>query len=433
MSKSLNNVKASIGGAETTAGTAVSRTAVIPIRGMPTLRKSANKQVDPVIAGRNMDAAEFSTAYPVGGSIPLSPRPAAGFGMLLNAWLGQEQASPDQIAACIRIRYTGSEASCKISASASGDTIDSDVGDKGSETGDTNFGTSGSIDLTAASTDTVGELVSTIDGYTDYEAETLFGDTSTDAAEILDITSAQGKNQWVYVWFGSASSGFYRHTWEVVLTNTERDTFSVQVDGMHDNYLYDGVIVDAMSFNAALQGLLEAEAEVLGFDEATGQSAYSGDDLESYGAYIFQHGGFSLRDVDYTYLRSISFNGTNGSTQDGYGQGSLLRQYHEKNKFDLTGSFQLRYSSDVYANRARVFNDAVVALSFYFKTNSDLATNIPGILLFEMPNIQLSDYQETERDGKIDASVNFRAVNPDGAYDSPFRITMITDDSAVYH
>lgn len=433
MSKALNNVKASIGGAETTAGTAVARTAVIPIRGMPTLRKTANKEVDPVIAGRNMDAGAFSTSYPVGGSLPLTPRPSAGLGMLLNAWLGQEQASPDQIAACIRIRYTGSEASAKISADSTGDTLTSEVGDKGSETGDTNFGTSGDIDLTALSTDTVGELVSTINGYSDYECEKLFGADGTDAADIIDITSAQGKNQWAYIWFSSTTSGFYRHVWEVVLSNTERDTFSVQIDGMHDNYLYDGVIVDSMSWNAALQGLLEADAECLGFDETIGQSAYSGDALESYGAYIFQHAGFSLDEIDYSYLRSISFSGTNNSTQDGYGIGALVRSYHEKNKFDLTGSFQLRYSSDVYAHRADMFNDAEIALSFYFKTNDNLATDIPGLLLIEMPNIILSSYEETERDGKIDASVNFRAVNPDGAYDPAFRVTMITDDSAVYH
>lgn len=433
MSKSVNNITASIGGKETTPGTAVSRTNVIPISGMPGLRKTAEKTVDPVIAGRNMDVGEFSTAYPVSGAIPLAPRPAAGLGMLFSAWLGEQQASPAQVDACIRIRYTGTEASAKISADTTADTLTSAVGDKGSESGDANFGTSGSIDLTAIATDTVGELVTEINGYADYECEKVFGDDAVDAGEIIDITQAQGKEKWVYIWFSSASSGIYRHVWEVVLSNTERPTFSTQLDGLHDNYLYTGVIVNELSMDGALRGLISGEAQCLGLSEQTGQSAYSGSALEDVDAYLFQQGGFSLAEKDYSFLRSVNMTGANNSTEDGYGQGSLERQYHEKGKFDLTGSFQLRYSTDIYAHRADVFNDVKVALSLHFKTIANLATGIPGLLLLEMPNIQLSTYEETDRDGKIDASINWRAFNPDGAYDPAFRITMLSTRSTVHN
>jgi hypothetical protein len=423
----------SIGGAETTQGTAVSRTAVIPIRGMPGLTKTAQKELDPAIVGRNMDAGEFSVAYDVAGTIPVTPRPAAGLGMLFNSLFGDEQASPDQIAACIRIRYSGSESSAKISADTTGDTLTSEVGDYGSESGDTNFGTSGDIDLTAASTDTVGELVSTINGYDDYEAETVFGATDTDAAEIIDITQAQAKNKWVYVWFTSASSGIYKHEWQVVLDSTERSSYSVQVDNMHDNFLYDGCVVASASLSAALKALVEMDFEVLGMEESTGETAYSGDELESYGPYLFQKGDFSIGATDFSYLRNINMNFGNNPNTEGYGMGSLYRQYHEKGKFDCSGDLQIRYDSNVYALRSNVFDDSVVSMTLSFATNSNIATNIQGLLLIELPAVQLSDYQATENGDQIDASLTWRAVKTSTLYDPAVRIVMLTDDSAVYN
>jgi len=157
-----NNMLFTIGGPESTAGTAVARTAVIPIRDKPTFRDQAEKVVDPAIVGNNMAVGEYLAARNLSGDFPLTPRPCAGFGKILNSVLGQE-TTPVQVGALIRIRYSGSEDSAKISASATGDTLTSDVGDVGSEAGDANIGTSGDIDLTDTGSDTVTDLVAVID------------------------------------------------------------------------------------------------------------------------------------------------------------------------------------------------------------------------------------------------------------------------------
>lgn len=430
--KLTKNIKATIGGPETTAGTAVSREYVIPLAGVPSLRAAAEKAEDPVIVGANMTRGMFTMAKNAGGSLPLSPRCCGGMGQLLNGLLGQE-SSPTQIAACIRVRYTGDEDSAKISASASGDTLTSEVGDLGSESGDTNFGTSGDIDLTAASTDTVGELVSVINAYDDYDCEKVFGSDSIDAADIVEITAGQAASRWVYVWFSSSSSGYYRHTWPVVLTNTDRPVYSVQLDGMHDNYLYDGVMVNAMTLSAALKGMMDGSAEVLGFEETGSQSA-SALSIEDVKPLIFSQGSLSLGEYEFTYTRNVEINLTNNADPEGYGMGSLWRQYHRKTNFGTSGRMAIRYDANVYGFRSGMFNDAVVGLSFYFKANTDFdSTNdIPQIILVEVPYAQLTVHQEQENNGVLDVSLEFTATNPDNEHSDPITVSMITDDSGAY-
>jgi len=427
------NILYTIGGPETTSGIAVARTAAIPIRDKPGFREVAEKLDDPAIVGRNMISGEYLAARDLSGAIPLSPRPCAGLGMLFNSLLGQE-STPTQIGAIVRVRYTGSDASAKISASASGDTIDSDTGVLGSESGDSNWGTAGSIDLTDTATDTVTELVSVIDGYTDYDCELVMGSGSVSTADILDITSAQAKNRWVYVFFSSATTSLYLHQWPVVLTNTERDTYSIQVDNIHDNFLAAGCVVDSMSISGALKAMIEAEAQILGMTYTGGQSA-SSVELENVDPFLFYDGSFSVGGVDQPYIRNISFDVSNSHNADGYGQGSASRQYHQKGMFEVTASLQCKYDANIFALRADIFDNDQSGLDVYFTTPGYIGTAsdlIKGFLLIEAPHCNISDYDPVDNGGVLDTMINLRVTNPIGDYGSPFRVSMITDDSAAY-
>ena len=427
------NILFTIGGPETTAGTAVSLTHVLPIRERPGFRDQAEKMEDPAITGVNMVIAEYLAARNLSGPLPLSPRPCAGFGKLLNSLLGQE-STPAQIGAIMRIRYGGSEDSAKISASTSADTLTSEVGDLGSESGDTNFGTSGVIDLTDTATDTVSELVSVIDAYDDYEAELVTGSGSIDAADIINITEAQGKGRWVYVFFSSATTSLYLHQWPVDLTNTQRKTYTVQADGIHDNFLAAGVVIDQMSISGALKAMIEAEAQALGFTFTAGQSAQELE-LEAVDPFLFYSGSFSLNGVAQPFIRNISFDIMNNHNADGYGMGSASRQYHDKGMFGVTSQLQVRYSADIYALYAKVFNNLQAGLDVYFTTPGYIGTAsdlVKGLLIIEAPYCNVTDYDTNDNAGVLDATMNLRIVNPSSGYGSPFRISMITDDSGAY-
>lgn len=426
---SVKNIKVTIGGPESTPGSPETREFVVPIRAVPGLDKTIVKTLDPVIIGSNMDAGEYTVADSVAGPIPLAPRGVGGFGQLLKSLLGTE-ATPQQIGAAIRIRYKGAEASCKIVADTTGDTLKSYIGDKGAEILDTNFGTSGTIDLTDPTTDTVGELVTVINGYSDYECEKLIGADSVDAADIADGT-LQAKNMWAYYMFTSATSGAYAHIFTADLSDTERPAYSIQKDGFQDNFLYAGCVTDALSLAAALKGMVEGEATILGFTETVGQGG-SGLSLENAKPFIFHTGSFALAAKDYTFLRNINLSLGNNHNPEGYGLTSTSRQYHQKGKFEVTGDFQLRLDSDSYAERAKVFANTLAGLSFLFKGKT-IAGSVPELMLVELPYCQYSAFEFPENSGILDAKINFKVFKPGGTiYNEPVKIWLITEDSAAY-
>lgn len=430
MANRERNVKLTVA-KETVAGTPVARTDVIPISGMPTLTKSASKAKDPVIVGNGMATGDVLMSYDVAGGIPLAFRPVAGVGLLLKSLLGTEVA-PAQIGAVIRIKYTGSEASCKISASTSADELVSDVGDKGSESGDTNFGTAGTIDLTDPATDTVAELVAVIEAYADYSAELLDGAGAIDAADIIDITTSQGKDKWVLVWFSSADSGVYLHTFTPLLDTTERPTLCLQADGFESDYLYAGCVVDSLSLTAALQGMVEGDVNVMGFTEvdAGGASALV---LEEVDPMVFNNGTTSIKGTDYTFIRKFDLEVKNNHQGDlGFGQGSLGRQANLKELFEVTGSLSLRLDSVSELLRPTVFSTDVVSIFVKYK-GALIGSSLYETAYIELPYCGLEETSFENNSGIIDIGFNYEAFNPRGTnYDDPISIHILNQDSAEY-
>ena len=431
MGNSINNIKVTVGKEAVAAGTEAARSAVLPISGAPSIVKKAQNEKDPAIVGTNMATGKIMTSYDVGGSIPLSFRPCKGVGLALKSLLGTE-ATPAQVGGLIRIRYTGSEDSCKISASASGDTLDSDIGDKGSESGDSNFGTAGSIDLTHADFDTLDELVTVINGYTDYDCDKLFEETGgCDSDEILDITNLQAKDTYALVWFGSSASGVYKHTFTSDLTSSERTTLSIQKDGYQDNYLYTGCVVDSMSISGALKGFVESDVEVLGFDESDGEEA-SELSLEDIDPMAFSSGSSSIGDLDTTYISNFNLDIKNNSNADGYGQGSLGRVYHSKGTFEATGEIQIRLDSNSVDFRDLAFSSTNTSLFFEFE-GRELASGVPEAAYIELPYCGIIEPDYPENNGVIDLKLGFEAFNPKGTnYNDPLTVTILTEDSAAY-
>lgn len=265
---SLNLIKCAVG-LESTAGTVVPRAYRLQITGNPGLDSAISRERDPAISGENMATGFYTTRILNGGPVPISWRPSPGCILAAYSALGGTTpvSNGTQIGACIRIRYTGSSPSCKISANTSGDTLSAAIGTYGAEVADSNFGDYGDIDLTDGSTNTVGKLVTVIHAYDDYEAEKVFGADAVDAADIIDITAAQAKNGWAYVWFSSTTSGAYRYKLAAHIGTTERPTLSVQIDERSANEVYGGCVVDQLAIEAALQGFVSATATMQAFAE----------------------------------------------------------------------------------------------------------------------------------------------------------------------
>jgi hypothetical protein len=432
----LNQVKFIIGGPETLAGSGHALESVVPLRGTPTIDKKPEFVRDPVISGINMKSGSYVVVNNVAGGIPLAPRACAGFGKVVKSILGSE-VTPVQIGAMIRFRYTGASASCKIVANATDNTIIATKGVLGAETADTDFGTGGTIDCDTAAYDTVDELVAAIEGYASYTCEKIFEQSASyniATNKVIAITNKQAKNTWCYVLFASTTSGVYAHEMYFDPTaTTEHGTYTTQLDGKYDNFLYVGGVVNTLKLNAALKGLVEADAEMLGMTETIGQTA-SVLTLPDNDPLIFHTGSFSINEDNYTFIRNMSLDINQNQNPDGYGQGSTLRQYHQRGECVISGDAQVRLDATAYALRADMLAGTRAAISYYFKGNQNFGTtSIPEMMLVELPYCTLTGFEFPENNGVFDAKVTYDVDTIRGTrYNQPITITLLTTDTVAY-
>jgi hypothetical protein len=428
---SVKNILWTIGGEEASPGTAHALEAVIPIRSTPSLTRNASRSTDPAITGVNMKVGDYLTSDDVSGSIPLTPRACSGFGKFFVSALHTE-STPAKIGACIRIRYVGALASCKIVADTALNTLDAKTGAVGAEADDAGWGGGAHIDLANAASDTVGELVAMIDAYGDFVCEKLFGADAVDAGDIVTKTG-QAHDQWCYIWFTAAASTMYVRHFTPDLTDAERPTYTIRAEGYQDQMEYTGCVVDTLSLSAALKGMVEGDVGILGFAETLAGGA-SGLTLATATPLFFWDGAFSLGAKDFDYLSNFSININNNHNKEGYGQGSVGRQYNQKGMFETKGQMTIRLDADTYAHRASIFTaaGATASMSVYF-CGKDVYGTVPEFLMIELPFIQVTNFTFAETNGIFAAQMDWEAVHPAGTHwDDPLTVTMISADAAAY-
>lgn len=419
-------------GKETTAGTAVSTTAVLPIRGIGSLDRKIEKKQDPVIIGLGMAAGEYPVAADSGGGIPLSPRSCAGWGQVLKGMFGSEAVA--EVVGIIRIRYTGASASAKITTDLSAKTINAKIGALGSEANDASFGTSGTLTLTNAANDTVAELVSVIEAYSDWEAKLVAGSGSSTAVSVVAGTF-QAKGKWAYLLL-TGTSGAYAHRFTPDLAiGNERPNFSIQKDGYQDNYKYAGAAMDELSMNAALKGEVEADLTAIAMTEAGSQVA-SSLTMNDSKPYIFAGGIVSIGGADYRFCRKTGCKFMNSHKKDGYAQDSIDRAYHAKGVFAVEGDISLRLDSTSILERAKVESGTIASVSFHYyaaESKKVGTSNVQELMIVEFPFAELSEFVFEENGDIVDCSCKFKAFYPGGTvYDNPAVVTVTTTDSGAY-
>lgn len=418
------NIKVTVGGPETSLGTAVARTHRLPITGYVDVAKTANKNPSEVITGRNTVKANYIDSIDLGMELPMEMHCDKGTGLLFVSALGQDLATPQQVGGALLISYTGAEESCKLVVTST--TITSSIGDLGSESADTDFGTAGTYTFADLASD-----VSAINGETDYTCEKLFGaDALVTAAKGYAIAAAQASGNSVIVYFTSADSGVYLHRFVPVLTNTERPTLSLQVDGTGlSNDVLSGAVVDQIGLSADLKGRVALTATMIGTstetDTATAVTLNEKKPMKFSGAKFYVAG------TSQTFVRSLSTTiANNHSTDEGFGAGSLYKQDHAKGMFSVEGSITLRSNTSTEAEYAKRITEEQSALTFMF-TGDDLATSIPEMVLMRIPHAEVNG-SKSAGDVGIDTELTFTMVDPE-SYDDVFTVDMLTTDSTKYN
>lgn len=424
MYKGMYN-KVSIGGPEVTLGTAVTRTDRLPITGLVNVIEKANKSADDVVTGRGTNRRNIVNSIDVSMEVPMQLMATRGMGFLMVSALGSDLATPIQVGGGVLISYMGSEPSCKLVVTT--DSITASKGSLGSEVADAAFGTAGTLSLSAL---TISELVTTVNAYTDYTCSKLFGSDAT-LATALAISAAQIANRSVAVYMTSTDSGVYLHRHTPVLTSAERPTLSLQADGTGATFdICSGAVVDKLAFSADLKGRATVTASLIATAKSTGTESNvalpSNKQLKFSGAHI------NMAGVDQTFVKSLSVSMENNHDGDeGFGAGSLYKYDHAKGKFAVTGSAAIRTSASTeveYAKRLTETGSSILALF----QGENLATDIPEMVLIDIPHIDIMDATKSASDTNIDTEFKWEAIDAN-SYDQFATVDMLTKDATKYN
>lgn len=412
--------KASIGGPETNKGTAVARTARLPISAMAYIQETPTKTPNEIITGRNNTSGYSVDSIEYACELSTAMGSGKAFSMLLDSCLGRKAVTA-QVGAGIGIAYLGEAKSCKLVVSAS--EIKAYVGVYGKETLDSTFGTDGTLALTG----TVGALISAINGYPSYSAYIIAGDVSASASAAVPVSAAQAKAHGVPVWFTSTDSGVYLHSFKPNNTNTENPTYTIQLDGVGRNEVGSGAMVNSATFSGDLKAKMAAtwSLVLLGLEQATAETAAPMGEAEME-SMKFSEGSTYVEGERLCYIKNISLTVANNvSSDDGWCQGSLKKKEHIRGAFAVTGSATLTLTEGTQAQADAVMSNAVTSLQAVH-TGRVLSGALKSMVMFDIATMQYTSYSKSTGDATIDLSLDLEAV--DGmAYDDFFQVQMLCD------
>lgn len=412
--------KATIGGPEETSGVSVARTARIPITNMAYVQETPSKSTSEIITGRNTNGGYGVDAIEYACELATAMGASKAFSMLLQSCMGRASKSV-QVGGSIGIAYVGASESCKLVVTASD--IKSYVGEYGKEILDKTFGTNGTLLLSG----TIEGLMTTINGYSDYEAYLIAGNGLVSVADAVPIVAAQAKNHGVPVWFASANSGAYLHSFKPNNTRDENPTYSVQFDGVGRNEIGVGALVNTAAFSGDLKAKMAVtwSLVLLGLETTITESTLGLGDNEN-DCMKFSEGNTYIAGKKICYIKNISLNVTNNvSADDGWCQGKLTKNEHFRGVFGVTGSVTVTLTENTQLQADTVISNEITSLQTIY-LGRNLTENLKSMLLFDIATLQYMSYSKSANDATIDLSLELEAVDSN-AYDDFFEIQMLCD------
>lgn len=422
MYKKMYNV-VTVGGPETTLGTAVARSNRLPINDYVEVKKNAAKNPSNVITGRGTKHRNYIDSIDLDMSLSMELQAIKATGLLFVSCLGNDLATPQQVGGAMIISYTGAEESAKMVVNST--TITMTIGDLGAEEADADFGTAGVYTFASLATD-----VAAIAAEPGYNCQKLFGANALTTSAAGYAATAQISGNSVIIYFTSADSGVYLHRHTPVLTNTERPTLTLQADGTGvTNDILAGAIVDSLEISAELKGRAGLTANVMGTAVTTG--AASSVVLANKKPLKFADASMFVAGAEETFVKSVSLSiGNNHDGDEGFGTGSLYKQDHAKGDFTVTGSVTLRSTTTSEVEYAKQITDDLSSLLVVFEGDA-LATDISEMVAISIPYLDILPSSKSAGGVGLDTELSFEAVDPQ-SYSNILTIDMLTTDSADY-
>lgn len=419
---------------ESTYGTFATATKKIRIIS-ESITKSLTTVADDSLIGQLYPQDVIKVGSTVAGSVETNLHPdEAGYWMKLL--LGGEETISEPVQALIIVDYTGSE--LYASLEKSGDTITAKVGaDSGSAAADTNFNTTGSIDVSTASFDTATELAAAINGYTGWKA-TYVGYADADTGDIGDfsaiaLTEDGDREQSLDFACQPSSTVAKTHKFYNASADSNLGSASLTIDrtlGTGEAIGLTGIKTNSMSLSVSAADLVKASFDLKGQAEETGKTfpALSATCLEAFKATKCE---LWIDDLNVSGLKDISLS-INNNLDDATVIGSELNEepIRQSGSVEISGTVNL--GSEFWAKRSLFLNNTRSQIKIYIE-GVDLAdSNVYYSLFINMKAMKFTDFN-TSLSSPDRLTVPFSASLVQACGETkPIEIWVVNTDTTVY-
>jgi hypothetical protein len=285
----------------------------------------------------------------------------------------------------------------------SSSTLYAEVGaTSGTASADTNFNTTGSIDLTNASFDTATELATAIDGYTGWEAEYV-GLSSADTGNIADFSETALKDGGVnygaeFLFCSPSSTDSKRHHIEPAAATSSLPSYTMDIDrtvGASADFRIAGYKLSSFELGVEAKGIVTFNFSGVGkLEDAT--IDFPSLTLEDDDPFIATNYRIWINRIECTDVKnlSVSYN-QNLDLGEVVGSEYIAEPMRQGGEITISGTANLTTgAAGTSQHRALFTGDTVAEIIIYCKHSdySDTANEVYNHFLIRIPNLKFTEY-----------------------------------------
>lgn len=358
---------------------------------------------DDTLINNQLPATKWVVGQMVEGALP-GPLFPDQLGYNMISVLGGESAVSDPAVAYLLISYNGASPYARLTKAT--DTITAELSANGSSwSADTNFNTSGAIDVTASGFDTLTEIQAAVAGYTGWDC-ILMGAGTTASAKIADFTATNlmtnDVNQGAYLLkaVDTTSTTTKTHNLTPAASTAELPAFSFIVNrgiGTNKSLAFTGMSAKTLALEASAKDTVKSNWSLTGRSEAvdTNDVSLTPATTVPYKTanmkVIIEDASGNLTEL--TELKTCNLT-IDPAIDDNRVIGDLspAQPSRQQGKFDL--AITANATTTQYALISNYKANTVVKLYIYCKTDeyADTANVVPYSYFIRIPNFMFSEF-----------------------------------------
>lgn len=347
------------------------------------MSRKIEHEEDPALVSENFTTDQVKISDGAGGGYELKLHPDVA-GLLLFGALGGESAVSTPVTAYLVINYTGSIAYARITVASGILTAETSV-DGTTWINSTTFNSGNTMDFSNASFDTVSEVATAIDGYTDWTC-TYFGLSSGSTSTIANMaaknlkTNGKKSGAIVLVTKNSGSTAAKVHTLFPADSTTNLPSFTFTENrtvGTNKSIGYLGSKINNFTLNISAKTLISASLAISSKSEDIDKNDISLS-VPNFTAYKASKTQVMMDDLVFDQLKDFSINLSNNVDETGVvGSLSIVEQLRQGATIEI--SFTCNMTDTNYVYRSNYINDTPTEFIVYMESDDycDSANSIP--------------------------------------------------------